>query len=305
MAGTYDDFFYSAQDGLRLHARVYGGSHGALPVVCLPGLTRNARDFHDLALFLSTDAKTLRPVIAFDYRGRGDSAWAADWKTYDVVNEAGDILAGLAALGVAHAAFIGTSRGGLILHVLAAMRPAALKAVILNDIGPRIEAEGLAQIKAYLTGMPQPANWEEAVAVTKSVNAAAFTALGEADWQRLARAIFREKDGRLAPDFDPALIETVKGLDLSQPLPEFWAQFDGFRDIPVMAIRGANSRLLSARTLDGMARRHPGLVAVTVDGQGHAPLLETAGLPETIATFLASPSLSSSRTAEGRSGNHA
>lgn len=286
MADGFEDFFYTTQDGLRLHARLYGMEHKALPVVCLPGLTRNVRDFHDLALALSTQAPVPHPVIAFDYRGRGESAWAADAATYTVVTEAEDILAGLSALGVAHAAFIGTSRGGLILHVLAAMRPASLKAVILNDVGPRIESEGLAQIKAYLTQMPRPSNWDEAIAATKSINEAAFTALGNADWERFARAIFREREGRLAPDFDPMLIETVKTVDLSQPLPELWPQFEGFRDIPVMAIRGANSRLLSAETLDEMATRHPGLVTVTVEGQGHAPLLETAGLPEKIEAFL-------------------
>lgn len=286
MPADFEDFFYTAQDGLRLHARLYGRERAALPVVCLPGLTRNARDFHELALILSRQTATPRPVIAFDYRGRGESAWANDAKTYDAVTEAGDILAGLAALGVAHAAFIGTSRGGLILHVLAAMRPTVLKAVILNDMGPRLEVKGLAQIKTCLSAMPTPANWAEAVAATQSINAASFPALGDKDWERLTRVIFREKEGRLAADFDPALIETVKAIDLAQPIPELWAQFDGFRDIPVMAIRGANSQLLSAATLDEMAARHPGLVAVTVEGQGHAPLLETAGLPAKIGAFM-------------------
>lgn len=286
MSAEFEDFFYTAQDGLRLHARLYGRERAALPVVCLPGLTRNARDFHDLALILSRRAVDPRPVIAFDYRGRGESAWAQDARTYDVATEAGDILAGLAALDVAHAAFIGTSRGGLILHVLAAMRPTVLKAVILNDIGPRLEVEGLAQIKTYLSAMPTPANWAEAVEATQSINAASFPALNAKDWERLARVIFREKEGRLAADFDPALIETVKAIDLAQPIPELWAQFEGFRGIPVMVIRGALSRLLSAATLEEMTTRHPGLVAVTVEGQGHAPLLETAGLPERITAFL-------------------
>lgn len=286
MSGEFEDFFYAADDGLRLHARIYGRASAAAPVICLPGLTRNARDFHDLAVFLANHPRTPRRVISFDYRGRGDSSWADDKKTYDVVVEAGDVLAGLKALGIERGAFIGTSRGGLIIMVLAAMRPEVLQAVVLNDIGPRLEREGLALIKDYLADMPRPKDWAEAVAVTKAINGAAFPALGDADWRRLAGVIFREQNGQLAPDYDPALAAGFAALDLSQPFPELWPQFEALRDIPVMAVRGANSRLLSAETLAEMAARHPGLVAVTADGQGHAPLLETAGLPEKIAAFL-------------------
>lgn len=287
MTDGYEDFHYTSQDGLRLHARVYGRTNGALPVVCLPGLTRNARDFHELALLLSRDPARPRSVVVFDYRGRGESAWAPDWKTYDPVVETGDVLAGLAALDIAQAAFIGTSRGGLIIMILAAMRPAVLRAAILNDVGPRIEAEGLAQIRAYLTRMPKPADWSEAAAIVKAANNEAFTALTDADWQRMTRAIYTEKGGRPVPDFDPALTKTVAAVDLSQPLPELWPQFEGLGEIPVMAIRGANSRLLSAVTLDEMAQRHPRFTSVVVDGQGHAPLLETGDLPAKIAAFLA------------------
>ena len=127
-----------------------------LPVICLPGLTRNARDFHDLALKLSRDAQNPRKVVAFDYRGRGQSAYDPNWKNYDVIVEAGDIVAGLTVLGIEHGAFIGTSRGGLIIHVLAAMRPTLLKAVVLNDMGPVLEGEGLAHIRAYLEKAPKP-----------------------------------------------------------------------------------------------------------------------------------------------------
>ncbi|GLS32983.1 Pimeloyl-ACP methyl ester carboxylesterase [Mesorhizobium albiziae] len=283
----FSDFFYSAQDGLKLHARIYGddGSAG-LPVICLPGLTRNARDFHDLALFLSRDAQQPRKVIAFDYRGRGRSAYDPNWKNYDVVVEAGDILAGLTALGVEHGAFVGTSRGGLIIHVLAAMRPAVLKAVVLNDIGPVVEGEGLAHIRAYLERAPKPKNLADAVAVQKAVHAQAFSALSDADWERFIRAIYREESGVPVPDFDPALLNVVKGMDLTQPLPVLWPQFEGLKAVPMLAIRGANSKLLSAATLAEMASRHPDCRTVTVDGQGHAPLLETGELPATLAAFL-------------------
>lgn len=284
----FTDFFYSANDGLELHARVYdaGAAAGALPVVCLPGLTRNARDFHELALHLSAGAATRRRVIAFDYRGRGLSARDRNWRNYDPLIEAGDVMAGLAALGIGHAAFVGTSRGGLIVFALAAMRPALLKAVVLNDIGPVVEGAGLVQIRAYLERAPRPRDMAEAAALQKAVQGTAFPALTDADWQRMAAAFYSEKNGRLVADFDPALLKTLKGIDLSKPLPQAWPQFLALRAIPVMAIRGENSSLLSADTLREMANQHPDMRSVTVSGQGHAPLLETAGLPDKIAAFL-------------------
>jgi pimeloyl-ACP methyl ester carboxylesterase len=283
----FSDFFYSASDGLKLHARVYGKAGGVgLPVICLPGLTRNARDFHDLALKLSRDAQNPRKVVAFDYRGRGQSAYDPDWKNYDVIVEAGDIVAGLTVLGIEHGAFIGTSRGGLIIHVLAAMRPTLLKAVVLNDVGPVLEGEGLAHIRDYLEKAPKPKDLADAISIQKAVHAQAFPALSDADWERFIRAIYREEAGALVPDFDPALLNIVKGMNLTQPMPVFWAQFEGLAAVPMLVIRGENSKLLSAATLEEMARRHPNCETITVEGQGHAPLLETGDLPAAIAAFL-------------------
>ncbi|RFC69185.1 MULTISPECIES: alpha/beta fold hydrolase [Mesorhizobium] len=284
----FNDFFYKVPDGLTLHARIYGeNNNGALPVVCLPGLTRNARDFHQLAYFLANVSHPKRRVICFDYRGRGLSDHDPDWKKYDVGVEAGDILAGLAELGISKAIFIGTSRGGLILHVLAAVRPDLLAAVILNDIGPVLEPAGLALIKSYLsTPSLNPATYQAAASVQKTVHGTAFTALDESDWLDMAHAIYREIGGKLRPDFDPALLNGLAALDLSKPLPTLWPQFDAMVEIPVMVIRGANSLLLSAETVMEMQRRHPTLQAVTVDGQGHAPFLHTSGLAKRIVEFI-------------------
>jgi pimeloyl-ACP methyl ester carboxylesterase len=287
MADEYDDFYYTAQDGLRLHARVYGAANIAtMPVVCLAGLTRNARDFHGLALHLSQRAGIKRRVVAFDYRGRGQSEWAPNWKTYDVLTEANDVLAGLDALGIGRAALVGTSRGGLIAFVLAALRPALPGAVVLNDVGPVIEGAGLANIRDYLSRAPQPKNFAEAAAIAKATQGVAFPALTDADWERAARAYWREDGGTLVPMFDPALLNTLAGVDFSKRLPELWPQFEALKAVPMLAIRGANSTLLSAETFAEMGRRHPNIESVTVEGQGHAPYLETAGLPERIENFL-------------------
>lgn len=283
----FSDFFYTAPDGLKLHARVYGETNsGTWPVVCLPGLTRNARDFHKLALYLSRRANHSRKVIAFDYRGRGQSAYDPEIGHYNIGIEAGDILAGLAALDIAEAAFIGTSRGGLIIHVLGALRPAALKAIVLNDIGPVIEADGLAHIRTYLDPAPKPKSRAEAIEAQRSAHGADFPALTVADWERMVSALYRETDQGLLPDFDPRLVETLAGVDPSKPLPDLWPQFEALAAIPLLAIRGANSKLLSVETFEEMGKRHPGMEAITVDGQGHAAFLETGNLPGAIAAFL-------------------
>jgi pimeloyl-ACP methyl ester carboxylesterase len=283
----FSDFYYSSADGLRLHARIYGDdANGALPVVCLPGLTRNVRDFHELALHLSRETKRLRKVVAFDYRGRGGSAYDKEWQNYNIGVEAGDIVSGLVALGIEHAAFIGTSRGGLIIHVLAATRPAALKAVVLNDIGPVVEGEGFAHIRAYLERATKPASFAEAVAIQRGIHGQAFSALTDREWERMVRAIYRDEAGKPVADFDPALLKTISGLDLSQPLPMLWPQFEGLSGVPMLAIRGENSKLLSAHTLEEMARRHPSIETITVEGQGHAPMLETGPLAAQIEAFL-------------------
>jgi pimeloyl-ACP methyl ester carboxylesterase len=281
------DFFYAAPDGLRLHARIYGEANGGVwPVVCLPGLTRNARDFHELALYLSSRANRPRKVVAFDYRGRGRSDHDPDIGHYNVGVEASDVLAGLADLDIEQAAFVGTSRGGLIVHVLGALKPAVLKAIVLNDIGPVIEAEGLAHIRSYLDRAPKPKTFDEALESQRRVHGAGFPALTDADWGRMVRAICRDTGSGWVPDFDPALVDTLAGIDFTKPLPDLWPQFDALAAIPMLAIRGGNSRLLSAATLQEMQKRHAGMETITVDGQGHAPFLETGGLPEAIAAFL-------------------
>jgi len=283
----FSDFFYTAPDGLKLHARIYGEANSARwPVICLPGLTRNARDFHGLALYLSGKAKKPRKVVAFDYRGRGQSDYDPDIGHYNVGVEAGDVLAGLAALGIEEAAFVGTSRGGLIIHVLSTLKLAVLKAFVLNDIGPVFEAAGLAHIRTYLDRTPKPKKFAEALGAQRRAHGADFPALDEADWTRMVSALYRDTDAGLMPDFDPKLVDTLADIDLSKPLPDLWQQFEALAVVPLLAIRGGNSRLLSAAMLEDMQRRHPGMEAITVEGQGHAPFLETGDLPERIAAFL-------------------
>jgi pimeloyl-ACP methyl ester carboxylesterase len=280
----FEDRHFLAADGLRLHARVYEPKSAAgETVVCLAGLTRNARDFHLLALHLSRS----RRVICMDYRGRGGSDHDPDFSHYNVAQEAEDVIAGMTAFGIEYSDFIGTSRGGIILHLLSAMRPSLLGRVVLNDIGPQIEGAGLMQIKAYLERAPKPKDWADAAALQKALHGKEFPALSGADWEIHARAIYRErgKDDIIA-DFDPALLKTMAAVDPAAPLPSMWNQFAGLAKMPLLAVRGENSKLLSEETVAEMGRRHPGMRRISVPGQGHAPMLWTADLPRMIADFL-------------------
>ena len=275
--------FYSAQDGLRLHLRDHGGPEGRTPVVCLPGLARTAEDFDALASHLKSE----RRVVALDYRGRGLSDWDKDWKNYDLAVENGDILTVLAAAGISEAVLIGTSRGGLHSMIFAATRPTLLKGVVLNDIGPALEAKGLARIRGYVGKLPAPRSWSDAVNLAKSIMGAQFTGLSEAEWETYARLTFIEKDGRFSARYDPNLMRPLAALDLEAPLPELWPQFEGLAHVPVLAIRGENTDLLSEATLSGMAARHPRFESHTVPGQGHAPLLLDEPTISVIAQFVA------------------
>lgn len=289
MAKPFREITYDAPDGLKLYARVYEPARevDSLPLVCLPGLTRNARDFHELALALASHATTPRRVISFDYRGRGMSAYDPDWSHYNIGTEAGDVIAGLAHLGIDRAIILGTSRGGLVIHILAVVAPQLLAGVILNDIGPELALEGLIEIGQYLSSPREPKTWAEAAELQWTVHGAAFPALSRADCERFARAIYRERDGVIVPDYDQNLLRTMDGVDLTQKLPDLWAQFDLLAELPLLVIRGENTKLLAPETVEEMTRRHPALQVINVAGQGHAPLLETGQLPELIAAFVA------------------
>jgi pimeloyl-ACP methyl ester carboxylesterase len=283
----YADLFVSAADGLRLYARDYGPRTGtALAVVCLPGLARTSADFHELALSLSQDGKRSRRVLALDYRGRGRSAYDRDWRNYDVKVELADLLAVLTAASIEEAIFVGTSRGGLLTMALSAARPALLRGAVLNDIGPVIEGRGLARIRGYVGKLPAPADYDEAVDILKKLMSAQFTALSEEEWRSWAEATWKEENGRLVADYDPALARTLESIDLEAPLAPFWFLFEGLKRVPVLALRGANSDLLSAETFAAMARAHSRIETILVPSQGHAPLLQGRGLIQQIKRFL-------------------
>ena len=284
------DRYATSSDGLRLHYRDVGrGEAGALPVVCLPGLTRTAVDFEVLAAHLSGGGSggPRRRVLSLDYRGRGASDHDPDASHYSVPIEAGDVLAVLADAGVTEAVFVGTSRGGLIAMVLSTVRPEMIRGAVLNDIGPVLEPAGLDRIRGYVGRMPAPKDWSDAVRTMKGYAGEQFPGLSDDDWLYFARTTYAERDGALVGRYDPALVAALRALDPAKPIPPMWTQFAGLSGVPVLVIRGETTDLLSEETAAEMARRHPDCALLTVPGQGHAPLLHDAATLARIADFAA------------------
>lgn len=279
--------FISAPDGLRLHVRAYGSaSRPALPIVCLPGLSRTAEDFETLAEALTQDGD--RRVIALDYRGRGRSDYDRNPFNYAVHVELADLMAVIAALDCAPAIFVGTSRGGILTMFLAALRPTLIAGVVLNDIGPVIEPKGLVRIKGYVGRLPRPRDFEEGAEILRRLFSAQFPKLGPEDWLLASRRAFRKQDdGRLMPTYDSRIAKTMEGVDFERPLPPLWKEFDALANVPVMAIRGENSDLLSAATVEAMRTRRSDLDTLVVPDQGHAPLLAEPDVIARIRTFVA------------------
>jgi pimeloyl-ACP methyl ester carboxylesterase len=282
-----DDVYVTARDGLRLHVREYGERTApGLPVVCLPGLARTTADFDPLAAALAGDPERPRRVLALDYRGRGLSDHDRDPGNYSIPVEFDDVVSVLAARAVGSAVVVGTSRGGLLAMALAAVRPAVMAGAVLNDIGPVIEPQGLMRIKSYVGKMPQPRNLEEGADVLRRLFGAQFTKLTDADWLASAQRTWRKRNGRLVVTYDPRLAHALAAFDPAHPLPPLWPQFDALGQVPVMVIRGANSDILSAATVEAMRARRRETMVIEIPDQGHAPLLAENDTIARIAAFI-------------------
>jgi len=287
MQNGVSSIFISAPDGLRLHARCYGrASAPGRPVVCLPGLARTAADFEALALALADEAAHPRRVVALDYRGRGLSDYDRDPGNYSLQIELADVIAVVTALDTLPAIFVGTSRGGILAMLLAAVRPTAIAGVVLNDIGPVIEPQGLMRIKSYVGKLPQPQNFEEGAEILRRLFSAQFPKLGHDDWLASAHRAFKEEKGRLVTTYDVKLAEAMEGVEPERPIASLWKEFDALSALPVMVIRGVNSDILSAQTVEAMRARRAALDTLEVPDQGHAPLLAEAGTIGRIAAFV-------------------
>ncbi len=280
------DIFYTSQDGLRLYARDYGQRTAkAPPVICLPGLTRNSKDFDTLARHLARKHRVLCP----DLRGRGRSQNCEKWTDYTPQAEMMDILDLMGATGIHQAIFVGTSRGGIITMLMAAHRPNALYGAVLNDIGPEISFNGLKRIASYVGIMETPPSWTEAAFKLRLMNEREFPTLTGDDWYDQARRTFAEEAGAPKADYDPKIgIGLRKGLDAAKgAMPTMWAQFKALSHVPLLVIRGENSDILTAETVERMGREHSQLAHVTVKDRGHVPFLNEPEALSAIDAYLA------------------
>ena len=288
LAGGDDgaSIFVTAPDGLRLHVREYGArSAPATPVVCLPGLARTTADFDALAPALAY-GQPKRRVIAIDSRGRGQSEYDANPQNYNVAVELADVIAVLAALEIQQAVFIGSSRGGILTMMLAAAHPAAIAGAVLHDIGPVIEPQGVVRIKGYVGKLPRPMSFAEGAEILRRLSESQFPKLTAEQWLAAAQRTWKIENGELAPTYDVRLARTLDEFDIEHPLPQLWKEFDALARVPVLVIRGVNSDILSAATVNAMRAHHPNLESIEVLDQGHVPLLEGAELLQRIAAFV-------------------
>jgi pimeloyl-ACP methyl ester carboxylesterase len=276
------DYFYNGADGLRLYCGCYAARQsGGLPVLCLPGLTRNSRDFVALAAHLSE----LHEVLTADLRGRGRSARDPDPSHYQLTTYVQDAFALLQTRRVNRVLVVGTSLGGLMAMVMAAMKPELIAAVVLNDAGPEIDPAGLRRIASYAGKLPGVSTWMQAASQAKSVYGGALPGLSDAQWLEYARQGYREIDGVPVPDMDPKIAAAFANPATGPS--DLWPVYAQVKTTPMLVIRGALSDLLSEATVARMAREKPNLQHATVANRGHAPLLNEPESLTAIDEFLA------------------
>jgi pimeloyl-ACP methyl ester carboxylesterase len=266
--GEYSDLYWQSADGLTLHCRDYAGDPTNAPIVCIPGLTRNARDFEGVAERLAGG----RRVFAIDLRGRGGSDKAADPTTYNPLVYVQDVQLLLATLGLGRVVLIGTSLGGLVSVFFANAARAQVGGLLLNDIGAAIEEKGLETIRAYVGRYESWPTWSHAARALKEAQGDRYPDWDMDRWIGHAKRACRlSGSGRIVFDYDMAIAEPLKA---PSPPVDLRPAFEALKGIPALLVRGALSDILSEATAAEMAARNPDLELVTVPRVGHAPTLE-------------------------------
>lgn len=282
-AATYREYRWTSADGLELYSRIYGTATPEAPaVLCLPGLTRNSRDFEALAPHLAARYQVVCP----DLRGRGFSARDPHWRNYQPGTYLADVRQLMAVLGLGRVAIIGTSLGGILGMMLGAVAPERVTGIVLNDIGPEIEPSGLDRIRGYTGMLPPVGNWKDAVVQLRSVYGKAWPGVSEETWAILARRTYRaDSSGVPLLDYDPRIGDAMRA---APPAPDgLWPTFCRLDSVPMLVIHGALSDILSAAAVERMRRRKPDLECATVSDRGHVPLLDEPPVLSAIDRFLA------------------
>jgi pimeloyl-ACP methyl ester carboxylesterase len=249
-------------------------------LLCVHGLTRNGRDFDDLAAALSRQFRVVCPDVV----GRGRSDRLADPGGYDIPQYLGDLVTLIARLGVAEVDWVGTSMGGLIGMSLASLPQSPIRRLVLNDVGPLVAGVALARIATYLG---RDENWPDIAAVERYLREihAAFGPLSDEQWRRIAeQSAHCGEDGRWRLIYDPAIGGPFRQAFMFQDV-ELWSIYERIR-CPVLAVRGADSDLLAREVWLEMARRGPAAQLIEMAGVGHAPMFHTAEQIVPLRDFL-------------------
>jgi len=284
----FEDFYWWSADGLRLHARDYAGSADRPAILCLPGLTRNARDFASFAERLAPDWR----VLAVEFRGRGESAYAKDPMSYVPLTYAQDVAALIEAAGIDRFVAVGTSLGGIVAMLLAGMMPGRIAGAVLNDIGPDIEPAGLARVRGYVGKSSNHPTWMHAARALQETSGSVYPDWTIEDWLAMAKRVYRlSSAGRIVLDYDARIAEPFR-LPGNEAGPDMWRAFAALRDVPVLVVRGERSDMLSSATAERMIATLPGARLVTVPRVGHVPTLaepEALGAIEQLLERVAEP----------------
>ncbi|MEQ9314601.1 MAG: alpha/beta hydrolase [Henriciella sp.] len=278
------DIQYRSPDGLELYARAYGPEDAPLTALCMHGLTRNHKDFEPTIEALGGRYR----FIAVDVRGRGHSAYATDPAQYTPAVYAGDMVSLLDHLKLEKAVLIGTSMGGLMSMVMASSAPERIVGIVLNDVGPTVEAAGLNRIAAYAGKGAPMKSWDEAADAVAKSQAIAFPDYGKEDWIAFAKRTCRvSDDGEICLDYDPAITATLGEVKPSLLTRiAMWRLFNSLKPFPLLIIRGETSDVFAQKTADLMVKRHPDAAFVNIPGRGHAPMLDEPAAVTAISDFL-------------------
>lgn len=277
----WQDGYWWSKDGLRLHYRDYAGPAERPPVICIPGLTRNARDFAHLADRLAGDWR----VLCVNLRGRGESAHAKDPMSYNPLQYREDLDQLFDSLALDRVIIFGTSLGGLLTMVTALQRPGLIAAALLNDIGPVVEEAGLDRIRRFVGKSGSWPSWVHAARHAAEVHGHAHPTYDLAQWITLAKRLYRlTMQGRIVPDYDLKIAEFIRQ---PQEQIDLWPCIDALGDAPVTVLRGSQSDILSAETAKAMQARLKNGTLVTVPRTGHPPELDEASSIRAIDALLA------------------
>jgi pimeloyl-ACP methyl ester carboxylesterase len=273
----FEDRHFIVRDGLRLHYRDYPGAGGKPPLLCLHGLTRNARDWAEFAERYSPSFR----VLVLEFRGRGSSDYDPLPARYNPLTYAGDVLELLDQLGVGQAIFVGTSLGGLVTMTIAAMAPQRIFATILNDVGPDIDPAGIERILTYVGKDRRFESWNDAADAIAANYGSSFDRYTREDWVKMAKRNCREEDGEIRFDYDMAIAEPFKTAGPA-PQVDLWPFFEALGQRPLLVVRGEKSDLLTSKTTARMLEVAPAMKLAVVPGVGHAPELNE---PEALAAI--------------------